>query len=345
MFIASVQSSSAPVSTHNGSVQKTGEQKGEDWIHTAEEISGYAIAFTVIAGTAVSLATTPLATYAISVGVGVFSSGMKVAVFVLPLIWHFSQVDEFFKQFFNQISDKLTLNHAYEWITQNSGSIIYAPFTEEWVFRVFLQQLLLQPIIEYVLPVLTVTLAGAELPLAVAVSIVATAILFGLVHLPDDQPYLRVFTVSISGILYGYLAYQYGIAASIVAHMTHNVCALGITEPMWNQIYKQNFIKKFFQENRYIEVDYDVGYGNTLGYFSEKTDWKEFHPLKWRAGLWAGAVPIGRPYKFAKRLADGTIEWEQGQNRCVTEESENGLSLNRNEIWALFFDRNEIHFA
>lgn len=70
--------------------------------------------------------------------------------------------------------------------------------------------------------------------------------------------------------------------------------------------------------------DVDVGFGNTLGYFSKVNDWKK--PFKLfcitdsdsNKPVWVGLIPLGVDFKFISIDSKGAVTWERGENRHIT---------------------------
>jgi hypothetical protein len=66
-----------------------------------------------------------------------------------------------------------------------------------------------------------------------------------------------------------------------------------------------------------------VGFGNTLGYYSEINDWKtpfKLHCIRGKSGapMWIGSFPESQAFKFVLINAKGDIKWEKIQgNRAL----------------------------
>ena len=79
------------------------------------------------------------------------------------------------------------------------------------------------------LPAISVTfLVGTPMHIATAVSILATAVFFGMAHLHNDHKnnVSQSINATISGIALGILATHFGLIASIGAHMVNNTLAM-----------------------------------------------------------------------------------------------------------------------
>jgi hypothetical protein len=85
------------------------------------------------------------------------------------------------------------------------------------------------------------------------------------------------------------------------------------TTMLWT-IYHQEILKNM-PEWDYIPVEIkgvDVGYGNTLAYFSDTDDWKQPFPLTCIGeSTWAGRIPYSA-FKFVKIDQKGKVTWEKG---------------------------------
>ncbi len=115
------------------------------------------------------------------------------------------------------------------------------PILEECFFRGLLQPLLLS-LISHLAPSLASTIflsSGVSIAAIIAISI--TAIGFGLIHLLNSHPNsdIQAITCTISGLIYGLISLQYGLAATVAAHITNNmivtICvALNLTDKIDN---------------------------------------------------------------------------------------------------------------
>jgi membrane protease YdiL (CAAX protease family) len=100
---------------------------------------------------------------------------------------------------------------------------IVAPVGEELVFRGAMQPLLTKAIVSLA-PAAAVAFLGTSLSIATSVAIAASAALFGFVHIfnEHEHSYIQAIVTAIQGVALGILAAQFGLAASIAAHMTTN---------------------------------------------------------------------------------------------------------------------------
>lgn len=103
------------------------------------------------------------------------------------------------------------------------------PVGEELVFRGVLQPLMSRAIV-WIAPAAAATFLGTPLSIATGVSIVATAAIFGLIHLfneHENAPAQAVFS-TLSGIALGVVAAQFGLGASIAAHIANNTLSVSL---------------------------------------------------------------------------------------------------------------------
>ncbi len=115
--------------------------------------------------------------------------------------------------------------------SEKLAATVAAPILEEGFFRGILQPLAIRAIV-FIVPAASAAFLGTGLSVAVLVSVVATAILFGLVHLTNDHKntHIQAFSATKSGIVYGFLAVYLGLPAAIAAHMIHNTLIVTVTE-------------------------------------------------------------------------------------------------------------------
>ncbi len=121
----------------------------------------------------------------------------------------------------------------------------YAKFDQEWPilttlgFPVFEEALFrggVMPVIArcvvLIIPATAAAFLGTPLSIAMTVSIVATAAIFGLLHLfnPHPNAHLQAVAATISAIVLGLLAAQFGIGAAIAAHILNNTLVVTITQ-------------------------------------------------------------------------------------------------------------------
>ncbi len=100
---------------------------------------------------------------------------------------------------------------------------VFAPLGEEGVFRGIMQPLVTRTI-QILFPAAAVALVGTPLSVAVAVSIAATSVIFGALHYlnPHKNSYIQAISATVGGLVYGFLSAQFGIGASIAAHIANN---------------------------------------------------------------------------------------------------------------------------
>jgi membrane protease YdiL (CAAX protease family) len=99
----------------------------------------------------------------------------------------------------------------------------FAPVGEELVFRGAIQPLLTRAIV-WLVPAATAAFFGTGLGIATTVSIVATAAIFGFIHTfnKHKNSHIQALVTGVQGIAFGVLAAQFGLGASIAAHMMVN---------------------------------------------------------------------------------------------------------------------------
>jgi membrane protease YdiL (CAAX protease family) len=109
------------------------------------------------------------------------------------------------------------------------GTLI-APIVEEGFFRGVLQPLATRTMIWLVPAAAATAFFGTGLSIATAVTIVATATLFGLAHLsnPHKNSHIQAIITGVDGIVFGVLAAQFGLGASIAAHIAGNTLLITI---------------------------------------------------------------------------------------------------------------------
>lgn len=115
---------------------------------------------------------------------------------------------------------------AYEEFVSSSfiETAIKAPLLEEIFFR-FVVQGSIQWLMDKIFPEMTVSIFSYEIRLATLVSVVATAALFGYVHLANGLGIIQVILCATSGLVFGALKSQYGMGACTTAHMVNNAIA------------------------------------------------------------------------------------------------------------------------
>lgn len=105
---------------------------------------------------------------------------------------------------------------------------LLAPIYEELLFRGALQPLLIAAI-SWLAPVAsTALLFGTGLTVAAMLSIFVTSIIFGAMHISNRHvgSYRQAALCFIAGIVDGVVAIQYGLVASIAAHIINNTLAI-----------------------------------------------------------------------------------------------------------------------
>ena len=105
--------------------------------------------------------------------------------------------------------------------------MLYAPILEEFIFRGILQPLLLAVATLLVPSTPIAIILGVSLSGAAIFSICVAAVLFGAVHLSNDHKgaFRQSLNCVVSGIVFGLLAFQFGLLTAIAAHMMNNILA------------------------------------------------------------------------------------------------------------------------
>ena len=99
----------------------------------------------------------------------------------------------------------------------------FGPIVEEGIFRGYIQPIMTKAI-QILAPAAAAALLGGGMSVAVIVGIVATAVLFGAAHLsnPHKRAHVQAISATVTGIVLGILSAQFGIGASIAAHIANN---------------------------------------------------------------------------------------------------------------------------
>ena len=103
------------------------------------------------------------------------------------------------------------------------AATLKAPFLEEIFFRGCMQPLLTRCIV-YLAPAAAAAFLGTGFSIATTVSIVATAAIFGFIHIFNEHKnsHIQAFSATIGGVILGVTAVQFGLAAAIAAHIVNN---------------------------------------------------------------------------------------------------------------------------
>ncbi len=64
-----------------------------------------------------------------------------------------------------------------------------------------------------------------------------------------------------------------------------------------------------------VKIEKDVGFENTLAFYSDINDWKYPFKLTWQNNKWVGIIPYGAQFKFVKIDSTGKVIWENQDNR------------------------------
>lgn len=109
------------------------------------------------------------------------------------------------------------------------AAALIGPALEEGIFRGCIQPLIARSVL-YVIPTAAAAFLGTRVSVAVAISIVVTAILFGAVHLDNKHKAANAQAVvtGILGITFGICAAQLGLVAAIAAHVVSNTIVVAI---------------------------------------------------------------------------------------------------------------------
>ncbi len=106
---------------------------------------------------------------------------------------------------------------------------VIGPIAEEGIFRGVVQPLLTRAI-QIIVPA-AAAIAFGPFSIATTISIVASGIFFGAVHYFNnhDGAHIQAVFASVTGVVYGTLAAQFGIGASIAAHIINNTVVSTLT--------------------------------------------------------------------------------------------------------------------
>jgi membrane protease YdiL (CAAX protease family) len=110
------------------------------------------------------------------------------------------------------------------------GTLV-APVLEEGFFRGLVQPLATHAIL-FIVPAAAAAFLGTGLSIAVIVSIVATATIFGLVHCCNNHKnsHIQAIAATFGGIALGLVAAQFGLPVAIAAHIVHNTILMTIAQ-------------------------------------------------------------------------------------------------------------------
>jgi membrane protease YdiL (CAAX protease family) len=129
-------------------------------------------------------------------------------------------------------------NNEYEQILDRFPLLgtLAAPLGEELVFRGALQPLLTRAVV-FLAPTAAAAFLGTGLSIAAAVSIAVTATLFGLIHISNlhANSHIQAVIAAVQGVALGIIAVQFGLAASIAAHMAVNTLASLISRATYQE--------------------------------------------------------------------------------------------------------------
>lgn len=110
-------------------------------------------------------------------------------------------------------------------------SSLGAPIQEEFLFRGVMQPFA-KLTFAYLFPsVAGISFLANDVSNAACFSIFCTSVCFGLAHLSntkDRNNYIQVIMTTISGIVFGVIAEEYGLAASIAAHVAMNTVIVAV---------------------------------------------------------------------------------------------------------------------
>lgn len=106
-------------------------------------------------------------------------------------------------------------------------TIFLSPFLEEILFRFMIHHAIYSRLTQ-ILPDINVDIFSYHIKLAELVSIVATSVLFGSLHLTSGLGLSHAILSTVSGITLGLLYHEFGPVTSTTAHVTVNAIALGL---------------------------------------------------------------------------------------------------------------------
>lgn len=105
---------------------------------------------------------------------------------------------------------------------------VVIPVIEEVIFRVIVQGTF-HWIAQKVFPDRDISIFSHQIKLAALVSVVASAILFGLAHYSNGMGITQLVACTVMGLILGALREKTGILSSISAHITNNGILCGIS--------------------------------------------------------------------------------------------------------------------
>jgi membrane protease YdiL (CAAX protease family) len=148
-------------------------------------------------------------------GLAVGAAGLVVTVIAMSVLSHMGIL--------KSSEDK---NSEYEKHIHKSllEVALFGPIAEEGLFRGFMQPLLTRSIQILVPAAATAVFLGTGMGVATAVSIAVTAVVFGGIHYfnPHKDSHIQAVAATVSGVVMGVLAAQFGIGAAIAAHVANN---------------------------------------------------------------------------------------------------------------------------
>ncbi len=149
------------------------------------------------------------------------SIGMKVGVLDLICGISLATILEQIPGLASSLVDPAAAEEFLDGIDNFWETAVLAPVVEEIIFRGILYGFL-RDVMEALLPDYDVPIFSFTVKLAALVAIVATAILFGWVHIANGIGVIHAILAGTTGVVYGILREKHGLISSTAAHMTNN---------------------------------------------------------------------------------------------------------------------------
>lgn len=170
--------------------------------------------------------------------IGVLALGVLFAPSTVPIgigvgagVFVLSAVTLIVLKVCNLVADDPDSEYEKDIIKFPLSATLLAPFLEEGIFRGLLQPLATRAIL-FIVPAAAAAFLGTGLSIAVTVSIVGTAAIFGFVHVFNDHKnsHIQAFSCTLAGIAFGVVAAQFGLPAAIAAHIVNNTIAISLAK-------------------------------------------------------------------------------------------------------------------
>ena len=204
-----------PYRTTYPQTKKTTEQRGSVVENSPKQVRpleywSYLILTLGVASVGVAL----IPHFALGLAVGVVNVFSSLIIVVVMELFITSRQEEEYSDFIEKYPSSATLG---------------APFIEELIFRGGMQSLLTLAFLCLAPGLAAIPFLGTSLNVAVGASLIATSLAFGLAHF-SKQNYSQVVMATFTGIVFGLLALQFGLAVSMAAHVAQNTLAVTATK-------------------------------------------------------------------------------------------------------------------